>query len=231
MSSKICVIHQPNFLPWLGYFQRLQQADIFVLLDDAQYQKKGSNYENRVQFNFNGEAKWFTIPVYRPSGVQSTKEVLIASSNWRKKLKNSLHTYYGKAPFFNDFKDIIFAMIEFQTDSMFEFNVNSLEISCDLLGIPLQDKMLYSSSLDLNSTSTNRLVDICHKVGADTYLSGNGGRLYQDEALFQKNNIILQYQKYGCPHYPQVSTRFVSGLSLLDALFCVGINKVKSILD
>jgi hypothetical protein len=227
MSNKVCVIHQPNFLPWLGYFQRLVQCDIFILLDDAQYQKKGSNYESRVQFNFDGQAKWVSVPLFRPSGVQKTKELEINSTNWQKKLINTLQTNYGKAPFFVELKEYIFNIINFETKNLYEFNHNALLKLCELLDINIEKKIIYSSSFDLQTTSTQRLIDLCKKVGATIYLSGTGGKLYQDEKLYQQNNIKLEYQKFNHPVYQQISAEFISGLSILDVLFCVGVDKTK----
>jgi hypothetical protein len=227
MSSKICVIHQPNFLPWLGYFQRLVKADVFVLLDDAQYQKKGSNYENRVQFNIGGEARWVSVPLFRPSGVQKSKELIINSHNWQNKLINTLQTNYGRAPFFNNIKDDVFNIINFKTKNLYEFNYNALLKLCSLLDIDITGKMVYSSEYKLESTSTQRLIDLCKKVKADVYLSGAGGKLYQEESLYEKNHIKLEYQQFNHPIYQQTTDGFISGLSVLDALFCVGVEQTK----
>jgi hypothetical protein len=225
--NTICTIHQPNFLPWLGYFHRIINTDVFVLLDDAQYQKKGGNYENRVQFNFSGEAKWVSVPIFRPTGIQTTKMLKINSHNWQKKFINTLQTNYGKAQFFNELKEEVFDIVNFQTKNLYEFNHNALLKLCSLLDIDIIGKMVYSSECKLESTSTQRLIDLCKKVKADVYLSGAGGKLYQEEILYEKNHIRLEYQQFNHPIYQQTTDGFISGLSVLDALFCVGVEQTK----
>jgi hypothetical protein len=184
-----------------------------------------------VQFNFGGQAKWVSVPLFRPSGLQTTKELEINSTNWQKKLINTLQTNYGKALFFGELKEYIFNIINFQTKNLYEFNHNALLKLCELLDINIEKKMVYASSFKLKSISTQRLIDLCKGVEATTYLSGMGGKLYQDEELYQKNNIKLEYQQFEQPIYKQVSQDFISGLSILDTLFNVGIEQTKRFIE
>ena len=103
----ICAIHQPNFSPWLGYFDKIKRCDKFVVLDDVQYQKKGGTWSNRVAINIHGQSKWITAPINRPSGLWNINETTFQSNNWRDKIIKTLQANYSKAPFFKENRDFI----------------------------------------------------------------------------------------------------------------------------
>ena len=217
--NKTCLIHQPDFFPWLGFFDKIQQCDKFVLLDDAQITKTGSSYLNRVSFNIAGVSKEFTAPIVRTSGTQNYNETQYINNKWKSKLKKTIQANYAKAKNFNQYKNDIFELIEFDSYNLVEYNLNAIKKICKILNIDLSSKLVLSSDLNINTTSTQRLIDICQKTNTNTYLSGHGAKDYQVEYLFKENDINLIYHDFNHPIYTQKSETFIYGLSAIDYIF------------
>jgi hypothetical protein len=116
MGNVIVGIHQPNFMPWLGYFYKIHQSDIFIYLDDVQFQKTGASYTNRVSINIGGKSSYLTIPVKRDSGVQNINETRFINDRWKKKVIGSLQGNYAKAEYFKENKEFIFDLINFSAE-------------------------------------------------------------------------------------------------------------------
>ena len=224
MKNKICAIHQPNFFPWLGYFDKIKRCDKFVILDHVQFPKTGGGWSNRVAINIHGQSKWITAPISRPSGLWNINETKFQNTNWRDKIIKTLQTNYAKSAYYNDFKDIIFSLITYESHSLLEYNIRAITKLCNILSIDIKDKFVFSSDLDISSNSTQMLIDITKKVGCDTYLVGGGAGGYQEDELFEKNDIELIYQNFKHPQYDQVgSSEFIKGLSIIDYIFnCSG---------
>lgn len=215
----IVAIHQPNFLPWIGFFYKILKSDIFVLLDIVQFSK--NSYQNRVKIKIPQGALWLTVPVIHNFG-QLTKDVKINNNEkWKDKHLKTLEMNYKRAPYF----EIIYSMLkdiyhkkewEFITD----FNIELINTVCNF--IEIKTKIVVASSLDVKGSSTDLLIDIVKKLGGTTYLSGKGGIKYQDEEKFKNNMISLIYTDFKHPIYPQLWGEFVEGLSILDLLFNCG---------
>jgi hypothetical protein len=212
----ICAIHQPNFFPWLGYFDKIKNSDKFVILDDVQIQKTGSTYTNRVALNIDGISKNFTAPIIKNS--LQINEIEFVKNNWRDKFIKTLQANYAKSRNFKIYKDFIFELISNKENYLALYNENIILRICELLNIDTQ-YIVKSSDINLTSTSTQRLIDICHKVDCDTYISGSGGDNYQEQELYDKYNIKLTYQEYKHPIYTQKNKEFISGLSVIDYIF------------
>lgn len=220
MNKKICSVHQPDFFPWLGVFDKIKRSDVFVILDDPQITKTGASYTNRVAFNMNGVAKDFTAPIKRVSGTQNINEVKLISNNWRNKFKNMLQTNYAKSTNFNLYKDRIFELVDFQTDSLCDYNIHAIKGLCDIMDIEYENKIIFSSSLNIKTTSEQRILDICKKLDCGIYFSGMGAKAYQDDLNFKRENIELVYQTYEHPTYKQTKGEdFLVGLSVVDYIF------------
>jgi hypothetical protein len=226
MGNIVVGIHQPNFMPWLGYFYKIWQSNVFIFLDDVQFQKTGSNYTNRVNINIGGQSKYLTIPIMRSSGVFNINEAKFLNENWKKKVIGTLQANYGKAMFFKQNKDFIFELINYKTNNLAQYNINFiLKISKKL---NLTVKFVKSSDFNVSTTSTQRLIDLIKKVNGTIYLSGKGGDNYQNKEMFEKLNIRLIYNKMPQYKYLQYKTdNFIPGLSIVDAIFNVGFEKLK----
>ncbi len=217
----MCSIHQPDFFPWLGVFDKIRKSDIFVILDDVQIVKTGSSYSNRVSFNVNGMSKDFTAPIKRESGVQDINEVQFVDTNWREKLKKTFQANYAKSKNFNLYKDRVFELIDCNTSSLSEYNINALKGMCEILDIEYKQKFILSSSLNISTRSEQRIIDICNVSSCNEYLSGHGAKAYQKVENFHKNGVRLTYQDFCHPKYEQFKSKggFVMGLSAIDYIF------------
>lgn len=214
----IVAIHQPNFLPWLGYFYKIAQCDVFVLLDNVQYTK--NSFINRNKIKTSQGVMWLTVPV-KTKGLfgQLIKDVEINNMvDWRKKHLGTLEANYRKArffePIFQGLKTIYFTD---DWSKLCELNIRLLEWVLSLL--ELEKKLVRASNLNVEGESTQLLINIVKKVGGNIYLSGFGGSKYQEEELFKREGIKLQYYEFSHPIYPQLWSDFVPNLSIIDLLF------------
>ncbi len=227
MGDVVVGIHQPNFMPWLGYFYKIWQSDIFVFLDDVQFPKTGSStYVNRVSININGESKYVTIPVKRNSGIWNIDETKFIDDKWKRKVIRTLQSNYAKSKYFKEDKDFIFNLINYQTDNLAQFNMNFIVELSKKLGI--DTKIVKSSEFNIQTTSTQRLIDLTRTVGGDIYLSGSGGDNYQQHEMYEKESIKLIYNKMPKFEYPQHKGKnFIAGLSIVDAVFNIGFENLQ----
>lgn len=232
MPAKICAIHQPNFFPWLGYFNKMRRCDKFIILDDVQFPKTGSTWLNHVAVNIQGQKKWITAPVLRKHGVWSVKETCFSETAWRTTVKRTLQMNYAKADHFSEVRDFIFALIDFPSNKLLEYNLNALFKIGELLDLEFKNKIELASSFRINSAATQRLVDIVKASGCTIYLSGGGAGSYQEDGKFDSAGIKLVVQDYQHPLYQQVSTdNFIPGLSIIDVLMNCGIKSTAQLLS
>jgi hypothetical protein len=231
--SVLVAIHQPNFFPWLGFFDKIRRADRFILMDNAQFQKTGGTWSNRVNLLINGQAAWATMPVVRAfSGVRAIQDIQIDSTlPWRKKFAKTLNQSYGRAPFYNEVLPVLEGLIENSGDSLASFNHTAI---CDLaerLGISTQ-KIVLGSSLSCEGQATDLLINMTLAVGGTAYLCGGGAADYQEDEKFAASGLTLIYQQFKHPTYPQVQSKtFVPGLSTIDALMNCGFQGVRKLLS
>ena len=229
-----CAIHQPNFFPWLGYFNKIARADVFILLDDAQYQKTGGTWTNRVQIRAGERALWLTAPVDRSySGTRAINEIQFSprESDWREKMLKTIQQNYSRARHFGEIAPQLEPLLAYKTDSLCSYNVNAVLGICQLLGLPAS-KFRVSSSLDVNETATERLVSLSKAVGARAYMCGGGADGYQQDDKFEAAGLRLEYQNFKHPVYVQHGGGlFVPGLSIIDSLMNCGVRGVRDLLD
>jgi hypothetical protein len=217
--SQICAIHQPNFFPWLGYFEKIRRADLFVFLDGVAYPKSGnsmSSWVNRVRIAVNGEAVWIRAPVIRESGEQIIRKVgLDDSTPWREKILRTLEINYRQAPRFEQCIALIGPLIRHRCEMLADYNVNAVTSLAAALG--LQRRFVRQSELDAKGHATELLVNLVRGIGATTYLSGDGAEGYQKDDLFASNGIHLQRLNF-TPRPYVAPPAFIPGLSVIDFL-------------
>lgn len=216
----VCAIHQPNFFPWLGYFDKIDRADIFVFLDQVDYPKSGSSMSswcNRVKLSIGGKAAWVSCPVVREHGRQPIDRVRIDDKRpWREDLRKILMTNYRRAPNFTDTFQVVESLLAYRTDRLADFNVHVVKTLALYLGY--RAEWIRQSELPpIPETATDRLAAICRQVGADTYLCGGGSSGYQEDEVFARAGIRLVYQNFIPTAYGDVG-RFIPGLSVIDYL-------------
>lgn len=224
----ICAIHQPNFIPYLGFFNKFKKSDVFVLYDHVQYAK--NDFHNRNRLKINGKGNWLTIPVNVHFG-QKINEVKFANRDFINKHLESIKQNYKKSEYFNEiFPDIERIYLDVESDNFSDFNIRLLKFLFNKFD---KNKKVFLSSelgLDYTKRSTEALIDACQKVGADKYLSGSGAKNYINESLFLDNNIELIWQDFHHPIYKQLGNDFIENLSVLDALFNLGYQKTYEII-
>ncbi len=229
----ICSIHQPNFFPWLGYFDKIARADVFVFLNQVDYEKSGHSmqcYTNRVGILRNEKPTWIHCPVVREHGPQAIYEVKINNElKWRDTLKDRINESYKTALYYKDMEEFIFALVDYETDYLSEYNIHNLEQLVKLL--ELKTKLVRQDMFHTTTHSTELLIELTKRTNCDAYLYGGGGIKYQNNELFIEQGINLISQNFEFPVYQQISQSFVSGLSILDTLFHCGVEKTKEMLS
>ena len=214
-------IHQPEFASWLGFFQKASLVDTFILLDDVQFRKNYFQNRNRVRTS-NGWT-WITVPVERFGHSTRINEVRIAlTSNprWTQKIETTVHHAYGRAPHFESVFSEFTHYLRKTNHSLVDLNIALIRWM--LKGFGVQCKVLLSSSFESNATGSQRILELCLAVGADTYVSGVSGRDYLDLDAFKRSEITVEFQEFYHPVYKQLHPGFVPLISALEGLFLFG---------
>tara|TARA_B100000586_G_C20030159_1_gene392969 strand:+ start:291 stop:992 length:702 start_codon:yes stop_codon:yes gene_type:complete len=223
------VIHQPNFLPYVGFFHKLSLADTFVMMDNTQYDKK---FTNRNKIKIPDGWSWLTVPINKEHKFLPNKLVEINNKeNWKEMHWKKITRSYTNSKFFKkNYKSFFEEVYNKEWKFLFELNSELLRQIIDWLGLKIQ--IIKESELNINGNSTERLVNVCKELGAETYVSGVGGKEYMNEKLFQKNNIKIEYQKFQCPTYTQIfGGDFIPNLSIIDLLFNNGSKSLPILTD
>lgn len=220
-------IHQPQYLPWLGYFNKIKQADIFCFLDTVQFKK--NEWQNRNRIKTAQGWQWLTVPVrFRfPDPINAVR--IQNRQNWRHKHLQALMTNYRKTPFFDAYFSLFRDIYDREWRSLAELNIMLIEQLTDALGVPRPLFLRASSLAGISDHPTDRLIDICQSVSADTYLSGPAGADYMDVDRFRGRGVSVIFQDFAHPVYPQRFGEFISHLSAVDLLFNRGPESVEDI--
>lgn len=219
----IVSIHQPNYLPYLGFFNKIKNSDVFILLDIVQYEKNGFQNRNRIRVK-NGWI-YLTIPLKsKDCYLKKIYEVKLPEGNiWKKKHWKSIYYNYVKAPYFESYRDF-FERIYLQKKHKLLVEINEEIIRYLVKEFNLSAKIIKASDLNIvkNLKSTDLLIEIVKSVGGEIYLSGISGRKYLEEKKFIKKGIKVEYQNFIHPVYPQVYEGFEKNMAAIDLLFNVG---------
>ena len=224
--------HQPNFFPWLGFFDKLARADVLVLLDDVQFPRSGAGvWTNRVGILVGGERRWLTVPVERAGrGYQQVNEVRIDDAQpWRRKLLRTLEQHYAKSPAFEEAFPFVRSLFATEAELLATFNESTLRAIARRLGLD-EGRIRLSSEVGAEGQGTDRLIALTRALEGSTYLSGDGASGYQDDDRFKAAGIELRFQRFEHPVYPQRSSEFIGGLSVLDALLHCGYEGTQALL-
>lgn len=226
------VIHQPEYLPWIGFWNRLLKADVFVALDTATHQKHGFIKRNKMKTSKGWE--WFGVPLLHESSFTSIKDLLIDNTRpWKERQLGQIKQYYGKAPYFSTYFPWFEQILSLQWERIADLNIHLVKEISKLLGI--ERKIVLASQLRSQGKGTGLLVEICKELGADTYLSGpakrEGKEGYMEFERFKEAKIELQFHEFSHPEYNQqyMDQGFVSYMSILDLLFNEGPSSIEII--
>lgn len=229
MKERVVAIHQPNYLPWLGYFYKIAHSDVFVFLDDVQFSK--NSYQNRVQVYSGQDLFWLTEPVRTKGAFKAlTTEICFADESWKERHRKTLVQFYRRHPFFREVEQLL-DIFDAPSARLSEFNIGAIRKICAFLG--LGKEMVVASELNLGdlNDATERLAHIIRAVKGEVYLSGSGGKKYHDEGEFGRYGIGVKYSDFNSPPYSQIGREtFQPGLSIIDALSNIGRKGVRDML-
>lgn len=215
-------IHQPNYLPYLGFFDKLKKVDIFVIYDDAQFNKGDFQHRNKIR-TFHGW-KWLTVPVEKKripvNKIRIRNEFMTKHTKWSNLHFREIEYNYKDAPYYAMYKDELETIYMNTYDKLVDLNMDIINFFINAFNI--KTKVILSSELGLTSKSTERLVEIVEAFDGDLYLSGPMGCNYLDNSLFEDRDIKLEFQDFHHPAYKQCHEGFIPNMSSLDALFNIG---------
>lgn len=215
----IVSIHQPQYLPWPGYWDKMARSDVFVILDNVQFKK--NEWQNRNRIKCPGGWQWLTVPVRQRFGQRIQEVVIDNRRDWRRKHRNALRISYARSPYFNEYEKRLCDPLLLEWDKLIELNLHYIRTIKEMLGIKTQI-MLASGLGKIPQEPTARLTAICKRIGATRYISGSGGRDYLEVRKFALEDIEVVFQQYTPPIYPQRFGDFVRGLSVVDVIFNCG---------
>lgn len=227
--KKTVVIHQPDFAPYLGFFQRFLLADEFVVLDHVQFVSSSRSWTHRDRIKTPSGARWLSLSVKKAPRHTPINEIELSDAvDWVNDNLNLLRENYRKAPFFDEVFPHILKLYDQPPRLMVDFNLRSIELLMELLDARLP--WVLSSALRPTGKSNDMLIDLLTKVRATHYLSGIGARAYLQPEKFRQVGIEVIWQDFKHPIYPQQFGPFVPNLSALDLLFNCGIASSRRIL-
>jgi len=218
--------HQPCYLPWLGYFNKMHLADTFVILDDVQYEK--NSYINRVQIKTPQGARWLTVPVKTKGHTGKTiREMETVPGNWNKHWK-TIQQNYRKTEWFMKGVGNRYLWETSLSSAIIDFAIASMFLAGDLcLKV---DNLHPQSTLGITGTKQDLIINLCKHFNADTFLFGAQGRGYVEVEKFRAEGITCLFQDFSSFEYKQMYGDFIPGLSVIDALFNVGPTKTKELI-
>ena len=213
-------ISQPTYLPYLGFFDKIIQSDVFVYFDDVEISIR--SFHNRNKIKTNDGMKWLSVPLHHPYK-QNIKDVIIShDSQWTVKHKNLIKANFEKAKFFDKYWKDVENILDKPWKKLIDINLEFINYFNSILD--LNKEIHKSSEFNLSLSGSEKLMEICSKLDADIYLSGILGKSYLDEKIFQSKNITVKYQNFLHPTYNQLFGKFIPNLCFLDLLFNEGEN-------
>lgn len=214
------LITQSNYIPWKGYFDAINKADVFVLYDDMQYTKR--DWRNRNLIKTAKGLQWLTIPVQvKGKYFQKINETIVSEKDWNKSHWDQIRNAYRQAPYFKTYQSFFEDLYKSSNEEyLSKINHSFLSSICGLLGI--STKFMWSHEFELKGDKSEKLLNICKELNATHYISGPAAKDYLDESLFKAENITVEWMEYNYNEYPQQFPPFQHGVSIIDLLFNCG---------
>ncbi|MBW1716364.1 MAG: WbqC family protein [Deltaproteobacteria bacterium] len=219
----IVAVHQPQYLPWLGYFDKIDKADVFVLLDTVQFKK--NEWQNRNKIKTAQGWQWLTVPVLYKYPELISEVTINNKMNWQHKQRQALVSNYKRAPYFDTVEKMLGDIFSSSWEYISELNIEVVKRLVTMLGI---DTQIYVASElgDFPENPDERLVAITKHFGAGMYLAGAGGREYMNLATYEKSGIKVTFQNFKHPVYTQLFGDFEPFMSVIDLIFNHGDNSL-----
>ena len=228
-----CVILQPSYIPWRGYFHQIWKADLFIFYDDAKYDKNGWRNRNRIKTPQG--LKWLTIPIHK-QGIESNKTPINQveinwAKNWSQAHIKTLRMTYHRAPFFDCFADLLDRFFQKRPNLLADFTIETTTQLARAIGIAHTEFLRSSELPGIEGAKTERLIKILKTVGATHYISGPSAQEYLDDELFKQAGITLEYMTYHYPVYEQLYPPYEPGVSIIDLMFMQGPDTLNCIIE
>jgi len=213
--------HQPNYLPWLGFFDKMLQCDLFIIEDNVQFEQQGFQNRNRVKTV--DDAKWLTVPTEHAGGPMLIGEVRIANKaepDWAERHWLTLKYNYSKAPYWKKFSGFFEQTYSQKWTMLIDLNMHLIKGIMQFTNI--QKPLIMSSTLNVSGKGSEKVLAQCKALGASVHLSGIGGKEYLNLERFREEGVEVVFQDFHYPVYPQLHGSFAPNLSVVDYLFCTG---------
>ncbi|MEM4244860.1 MAG: WbqC family protein [Candidatus Nanoarchaeia archaeon] len=235
MYERVMAAHQPNFIPYLGFFDKMQNSDIFVIRDEVLFVERDFHHRNRIRINGNDnnnnpQFKWLTVPVRQVEDYikhQTIKrETKQKNRPWNVLMLHDIKVNYERSPYFKQYFPLIEGIFDNSDEKLITLNMKIINFLREAFGI--KTEVIMATDLGLKpehyekSDASEDLVAICKAVKANVYLSGAGGKNYLNLEPFKREGIEVRFQDYKHPVYPQQYPGFLPYMGAIDALFCVG---------
>jgi len=211
-------IHQPEHLPWAGFFHKISDVDTVVILDSVQFRK--NYFQNRNKIRSSDGWSWITVPVYRRLDTLIKDVTIVMNQYWQRKWIDSIYHAYKKATYFEEYFDRLAAEINKNEEKLSLLNFALIKIIGEWLGI--KTDFIFSSQLDVKGKGNELILDICKSLNATTYLSGVSGKEYLSLDDFTRGDIRVEFQEFYHPIYSQLYEPFIPCMSIIDILFNYG---------
>lgn len=221
-------IMQPYFLPYIGYFQLMAAVDVFIVYDNIQYTKKG--WVNRNRMLLNGTDSVFTLALKKDSDFLDVRDRSLSDTFDRAKLLNKFYGAYRRAPYFSKVLPLIEEIVKCEHQSLFEYIYTSIEKIKNYMGLECEFRVSSTIDIDHALTAQDKVIALCKKVGATTYINPQGGVNLYDCSSFNSNDITLKFLRSRLVSYTQFTNEFVPWLSIIDVLMFNSGDEVKRII-
>jgi hypothetical protein len=207
-------IHQPEHMPWLGFFHKIAQVDACVILDDVQFEK--NYFQNRNKIRYKDGANWICVPVHAKSHTNINEVMIAQDGKWHKKWFKFLEQTYSASKYGNLYLQDIKIIVDKNFRRLYELNFELIKYLCECLGISI--KFIISSEAVTMGKASDKILNICLTTKADTYLSGISGKGYLKLEDFSNAGIKVEFQEFHHPIYRQMHEPFMPCMSVIDLL-------------
>ncbi|MBX3320835.1 MAG: WbqC family protein [Nitrospira sp.] len=211
-------IHQPQFMPWLGYLDKVDQADLFLILDTVQFKK--NEWQNRNRIRTSQGWQWLTVPVLQQFGQRIDDVLINPTAIWKVQHLRALEMHYARAPYLDHYLPQLRELYTRPWTKLSDLNKVTVQWLLKAYGILTPVRC--ASEFNAREEPTDRLIDLCRAVGAAEYLAGAGAERYMDKPRFEASGIRLERQTFQHPSYRQIYEPFEANLSALDLLLLQG---------
>jgi hypothetical protein len=218
-----CAILQPSYIPWRGYFHQIQKSDIFIFLDDVQYDKDG--WRNRNRLKFPTGVQWLSIPVKTKGslseGLKINEVKILYQKPWHQNHRQTIHFGYSKAPYYKHYAPLLDELYATGPELLADSTITSTIRLARELGLT-ETRFLRSSELPSHGVKTERLLSLLQPLGVTHYISGPSAASYMDLEQFAAAGISVEFMQYGYPPYPQLHGEYDPQVSILDLMLMTG---------